>query len=118
MAAGDAVDLDPVQAGPARRTLPCADQRDDVVAAAGEAAEDFVQVDLGSAGQRVRAILPIQDEQLQRASPGPAVPAALPVRRMSASSTPFTKRGLSAVPYFSASRIASWMETRGGTSSR
>src|SRR5690606_31243489 len=83
------------------------------VPARGQTPEHLVEVRFGAAGLRVVAVLPVDHEQ----------PQAAPQRsrsscRISASRTPFTKRGLSAVPYFSARVSASWIETRGGISSR
>ena len=52
-------------------SLPCA----------REPAEDLVQVDLGAAGLRILAVLPVDDEQPHYIRP---------IRRASASSTPFT----------------------------
>ena len=92
----------------------------DGVAARGEPAEDLVQVDLRTACLRIEPVLPVQDQDSQErdSSPVPALPEPGRTRRMSASSTPLTKRGLSLVPYFSARMMASWMATRSGTSSR
>ena len=61
----------------------------DAMAALREPAEDFVQVRFGSTRLRIQAVLPVGDQNVQPASP---------VRRMSASSTPLTKRALSAEP--------------------
>jgi hypothetical protein len=58
------------------------------VAAARQAAEDLVQMDLGAAGLRVLAILPVDDEE----------PQSRPISRASASRTPFTKRALVRLP--------------------
>lgn len=55
---------------------------------ARQAAEDLVQVDLGPAGLRVLAILPVDDEDSQ----------SCPIRLARASSTPFTKRALGTLP--------------------
>src|SRR6185436_7171715 len=99
MAAAGAVDPHPVgridrlRAGKARA------EQAHLVPARRQPAEDLVEVDLGAAGVRVGQVLPVDDEQLHR---GPAA-ASGATRRITASSTPFTKRGLSAVPYFSAS---------------
>ena len=89
----------------------------DTMAACGQPPEDLVQVDLGTTRLRVQSVLPVQDQELQGRPSPPAAP--LPdgrTRRMSASRTPFTKRGLSSVPYFSARMMASWIATRSGTS--
>ena len=50
---------------------------------AGESAEDLVQVDLGPARVRVRAVVPVDEQQLHSA----------PSSRATASSTPFTNPG-------------------------
>ena len=57
----------------------------------GEAAEDLVQMDLGTAGERVLPVLPVDQEQPERSQ-------SRPIRRASASSTPFTNFALCALP--------------------
>jgi hypothetical protein len=76
-------------------------QERDLVAAPRQTAEHLVQMDFGPAAQRVEPVLPVDDQQLQRPPPDRVDPSAVP--RISASSTPLMKRGLSCVPYFSAS---------------
>ena len=74
----------------ARWTIgPAAAQQTDVVTVRRESSEDLVQVNLSAAGQRVLAILPVheQDAHYMR-----------PMRRASASSTPFTNFALLSVP--------------------
>ncbi len=46
-----------------RSPRPPGNEQSNLVTAAGEAAENLVQVDLGSAGLRIPAILPIDDEE-------------------------------------------------------
>src|SRR5688572_13729708 len=70
---------------------------------ASQPPEHLVQVNFSATCPRVFSILPIGNDELQACSW-----LSDPVwARMSASSTPFTKRGLSLVLYFSASEIAS-----------
>ena len=70
---------------------------------ASQPTEHLVEVNLGATSSRVFSILPVGDDELQACSWFSDPEWA----RMSASSTPFTKRGLSLVLYFSASEIAS-----------
>jgi hypothetical protein len=70
----------------------------DLVSARGEPAEDLVQVDLGAARERIRQVLPVEDEDPQTAASGRRPPASSSSARNSASSTPLTNLGLSAVP--------------------
>jgi hypothetical protein len=56
------MDLDVIQSGVGRRPGPAAAQERDFVSQSGKAAEDFVHVNLGSAGLRILAVLPV-DEQ-------------------------------------------------------
>jgi hypothetical protein len=57
--ANDAYPVDGLLGG---RAGPAGSEQGDVVAPPGEPAEDLVQVDLGSAGLRVSAVLPVDDE--------------------------------------------------------
>src|SRR5690606_7848961 len=100
-----------------RGTRPTRDEQRHVVAPCREPAEDLVQMDLRTTRARVQPVLPVHDEYLQARSPSRGRRPCGRCCRIRASSTPFTKRGLSAVPYFSARTMASWMETGDGTSS-
>src|ERR1019366_10368990 len=84
---------------------PAAAEQRDLVAAGREPFENLVKVDFRAACQRVFPILPVDDEDLHRSRP---------IRRASASSTPFTKRALCSLPNRSASRTAACRTTRGG----
>ncbi len=91
MASARAVDLDPVELGLRRGPPEARSDQNDLVAARREPTEDLVQVDLGTPGDGVLQVLPVQDEDPQsRSSPS--------ARRRRASSTPFTKRGDSSPP--------------------
>ena len=71
----------------ARRTSrPAAAEQRHLVPPRGEAAEDLVQVNLGAAGLRILAVLPVDDQDPHS--------ECVPSCRASASSTPFTKRAL------------------------
>ena len=79
------------------------DEQSHLMPFASQPPEYLVEVDFSATGSRIFPILPIGDDELQACSW-----LSDPVcARMSASSTPFTKRGLSLVLYFSASEIAS-----------
>ena len=88
-----AVDLDPIHQLVARCTGPAGGEEGDGVSAGREAAEDLVQMRLGASGLRIEPILPVEEEELHR----PAAPPVVSTSRITASRTPFTKRGLSAV---------------------
>jgi hypothetical protein len=83
----------------ALRPWPPRHQHRHVVARSRDAAEDLVQVFLRAARLGIQPVLPVEDEDVQAAPPVSSPSMA----RMRASNTPFTNRGLSAVPYFSAS---------------
>ena len=68
---------------------PAAAEQRDLVPARREPAEDLVQVDLGAAGLRIVAVLPVDEEQPHYMRP---------MRRARASSTPFTNFALAALP--------------------
>ncbi len=68
------------------------------MAAGRETPEDLVQVDLRSPGKGILAALPVDEEQPHYIRP---------MRRASASSTPFTNFALAVLPYRSASVTAS-----------
>lgn len=65
--------------------------------AGSKAPENLVQMDFSAARLRIQPVLPVGNEKFQFFS----------TDLRSASSTPFTKRGDSCVPYFSASMMAS-----------
>ena len=83
--------------------------RRDLVPLRGETAEDLVEMNLGAAGLRILAVLPVHEQDAHYIRP---------MRRASASSTPFTNFALCTVPYRSARCTASWITTRGGVSPR
>src|SRR5690606_33780696 len=115
IAAAHAVHIHPVHALPAGAAGPGRDEQGDAVAPSGEPAEDLVEVDLRAARARIQPVLPVHDEEVQARSPSRIRRPWRRCCRISASSTPLTNRGLSAVPYFSARTMASWMDTGGGT---
>ena len=78
-----AVHAQPVELGGGRGPGPAARDEVDDMTPAGESAEDLVQVDLGPARVRVRAVVPVDEQQLHSA----------PSSRATASSTPFTNPG-------------------------
>src|SRR5690606_30550361 len=113
IAAARPVDGDPVDLGLSRSARPPRSQPRDPMAVRPNPPEDLVEVDLGSPRPRILGILPVDQQDVHDRSGSPSLLRL----RMMASRTPFTKRGLSGVPYRSASRTASWMATLGGTSS-
>ena len=62
MSGADAKDLDAVEHRARRATLPPSAQEPHLVSLRREAAENFVQVDLGAAALGIFAILPVDDE--------------------------------------------------------
>ena len=81
--------LDVIQSGVRIGAHPTAAQQRDLVAGRREPPEDLVQMDLGAAGLRIVAVLPVDEEQPHYMRP---------MRRASASSTPFTNFALAALP--------------------
>ena len=73
-----------------------------------------MQVDLRSPGLRVPHVLPVDDEQLQRAAPTGRLSCALRSGDRGRPAPRSRTAGAPACRYFSASSTASWMETRGG----
>src|SRR5690606_10139037 len=117
MAPARAVHVHPVHDLALRGARPAGNEQRHLVAPRREPAEDLVQVGLGAPRAGVQPVLPVHDEDLQDRPPSRGRRSCGRCCRISASSTPLTKRGLSTVPYFSARTMASWMETGDGTSS-
>lgn len=92
------MDGDAVERCTGRAAGPAAAEQRDFVTERRQTAEDFVQMDLGAAGLRVVAILPIDEQDAHYIRP---------IRRAKASSTPFTNFALCTVPYRSANRTLS-----------
>jgi len=85
----DAEYVDPIERRAGRTPGPAPTQQPNFMSVRGEAAEDLVQMNLGATRQWVLAILPVheQDAHYMR-----------PMRRASASRTPFTNLALFTVP--------------------
>src|SRR2546423_1693777 len=99
--------VDTVQPRARRRAGPSAAQQAHLVSLRRQPAEDLVQMNLRASGQRMVAFLQIHEQNPHYIRP---------MRRASASSTPFTNFALFTVPYRSARRTDSWITTRGGVS--
>ena len=83
------VHLDAAEHGARRAAGPSAAEQRDRVAPRCQPLENLVEVDFRPARERVLATLPVDDQYPQRRAP---------MRRARASSTPFTKRALCALP--------------------
>ena len=80
-------------------------------------AEYLMEMRLGSPRLGVQPVQPVDNEDLQKLTPGFGY-SRRSGRLKRASSTPFTNLGESFPPYASARWIPSWMETLGGISSK
>ena len=94
----DAEHLDPIDPRARRTARPPAAEQPYLVPLRGEPAEDLVEMNLRAAGLRILEILPVHEQDAHYIRP---------MRRASASSTPFTNFALFTVPYRSARRTAS-----------
>ena len=70
MSAADAMHVKAIYLFDAPRPLPAGTEKYDAMAAAGQAAEDLMQVNLSAARLRISYVLPVDDEQMKRLSSG------------------------------------------------